>query len=109
MIRRIITVLLAAALVLGGMLPVFALDGHGNARKGKYLYRKNCRSCHAEGKTAKDMSPVDHTQAQWKKMFDNYKAFPCFKDWKISNKDLNDIYSHLWGHAKDSPSPAKCK
>lgn len=110
MLKRSVTLILALIMVLSGLGISFALDAGGNSRKGKYLFRKNCRSCHAEGQKAKDMSPVDMTQAQWKNMFADYKKLPCYKDWKgLPEKDLKDIYSYLYGHAKDSPSPAKCK
>ena len=83
--------------------------GKANARKGKYLFRKHCRTCHVQGGKAKEMSPVDHTQAEWEKIF-KAAEFPCKADWpELSEKDLNDIYAHLHGHASDSPSPAKCK
>ena len=55
--------------VATALITVFAVSmafamGEGNARKGKFLYRKNCRSCH--GSTASDISPADKTQAEWK-------------------------------------------
>jgi mono/diheme cytochrome c family protein len=82
----------------------------GNARKGKYLYRKNCRTCHIDGGEAKALSPIDKEQAEWQKVFDNAKDLPCAEKWAaLSEKDITDIYAHLWGHAKDSPSPAKCE
>jgi mono/diheme cytochrome c family protein len=110
MIKRTVTLILALMMVAGTVGAALALDGEGNSRKGKYLYRKNCRSCHSEGQPAPDLSPIDHTQAQWKKLFANYQEFPCYDEWKdLSEADLNDIYSYLYQHAKDSPSPAKCK
>jgi mono/diheme cytochrome c family protein len=82
----------------------------GNARKGKYLYRKNCRTCHIDGGEAKALSPIDKEQAEWQAVFDNVKDLPCADEWEaLSEKDITDIYAHLWGHAKDSPSPAKCE
>ena len=82
----------------------------GNARKGKYLFRKNCRTCHLEGGSAKELSPVSKTQAEWQKVFDNIDQLSCKDEWaKLSEKDNLDIYEHLYGHAFDSPSPAKCK
>jgi len=86
----------------------------GNARKGKYLYRKHCRECHKEGATSdragKPLSPLSKTQAQWEKIFKNYKSLECQDQWgKRKPKDLKDMYAHLWGHAYDSPSPAKCE
>ena len=85
-------------------------EGKGNARKGKYLFRKTCRSCHMEGGSAKDLSPVSKTQAEWQIVFDNIGKLECKGEWaKLSEKDNLDVYEHLYGHAFDSPSPAKCK
>ena len=85
-------------------------EGKGNARKGKYLFRKPCRSCHMEGGSATELSPVSKTQAEWQKTFDNAGDLKCKDEWaKLSEKDTVDIYSYLHGHAFDSPSPAKCK
>ena len=83
--------------------------GKGNARKGKYLYRKNCRTCHIENGKAKELSPISKTQAEWQKVFDGYNSLTCKDEWaKLSEKDRLDMYAHLHGHAYDSPSPAKC-
>ena len=97
----VIFIIIAAGSALAG--------DKGNARKGKYLFRKHCRSCHVEGGTAKEMSPIDHKQMEWEKIFAD-AAFPCKADWpELSEKDQTDIYTHLYEHASDSPSPAKCK
>ena len=110
MFKRSFTLIMALIVMLAGVSVSFALEADGNSRKGKYLFRKSCRSCHAEGQAAKDISPVDMTQAQWKKLFTDYKKIPCYGDWKnVSDKSAKDIYSYLYNHAKDSPSPAKCK
>jgi len=95
-------------------VPGMALDKNGNSRKGKYLYRKQCRTCHMEGATGdrvgKPLSPISKTQAQWDKAFGSYQQLACADQWKKhKEKDLSDIYSYLWGHAYDSPSPAKCE
>lgn len=84
----------------------------GNGRKGKYLFRKNCRACHVEGGSAKELSPISKTQEKWKAAFseDAYKGFACKDEWaKLSAKDLEDIFTYMYDHAFDSPSPAKCK
>jgi len=84
----------------------------GNKRKGKYLFRKNCRSCHSEAGTAKELSPISKTQAEWEKVFsnDSYKDLPCKEEWdKQTDGDLLDIYTYMYKHAFDSPSPLKCK
>ena len=55
----------------------------GNYRKGKYLFRKNCRSCHMENATgaqqAKVLEPSTYTMSEWTAFFapDNAAAYPC--------------------------------
>lgn len=109
MLKKTMPVLLAALFLFVSIGLVIAGD-KGNARKGKYLYRKNCRTCHVEGSIGKELSPVSKTQAQWQKVFDNIDKLSCKDEWsKLSDKDRMDVYAHLWGHASDSPMPAKCK
>ena len=109
MLKKIGSFLIVAVFLAASISLVMA-EGKGNARKGKYLFRKNCRTCHIEGGKAKALSPIDKTQAKWDEVFNNLDNLPCIKEWeKLSEKDRNDIYAHLWGHAFDSPSPAKCK
>ena len=84
----------------------------GNNRKGKYLFRKNCRSCHVENGSAKELSPINKTQAVWEAAFANdaYTKLACAVEWeKRSEKDLLDIFTYMHDHAFDSPSPLKCK
>jgi hypothetical protein len=109
MSKKIGSIVIILILVLASIGIVMAA-GKGNARKGKYLFRKNCRSCHCEDGTAKPLSPIDKTQAQWDEIFQNIDKLQCSQEWaKLSQKDRTDMYAHLWGHAFDSPSPAKCK
>ncbi len=89
--------------------------GKGNQRKGKYLYRKIYKECHAAGKVDSPrppLSPDTKTQSQWKRIFDkkDFDQFGCPEQWsKLSDQDLQCIFAYLYGHAADSPSPAKCK
>jgi len=109
MLKRIGPVLLAAVFLFVSIGLVIAAD-KGNARKGKYLYRKNCRACHVGGGSAVELSPVSKDQAAWQKVFENIDQLQCKDEWaKLSDRDRTDIYAHLWGHASDSPTPAKCK
>ncbi len=101
---KTITVLLLALCLCASM--AFAIEG--NSRKGKFLYRKHCRSCH--GVSASDLSPSSKVQADWKKLYANTAAIPCQKDWgAISDVDRKDIFSYLHEFAKDSPTPASCQ
>lgn len=107
--KKVGTILIILTVLLGFIGATLAED-KGNARKGKYLYRKSCRTCHCEGGSAKPLSPIDKTQAEWDEVFQNIDKLTCAKEWdKFSEKDKADMYAHLWGHAFDSPSPAKCK
>ena len=109
MLKKTGSALIVLVFLLASIGLVIAGD-KGNARKGKYLYRKNCRTCHIDGGSAKELSPVSKTQAQWQRVFENIDKLQCKDVWsKLSKKDLTDVYAHLWGHAFDSPMPAKCK
>lgn len=110
MLKRMIVALLVLSFIGAGLGLALASGGKGNSRKGKYLYRKNCRVCHVQNGKAKELSPISKTQAQWKTTFAAQDKLPCADQWaKLKEKDITDIYAYLWGHAKDSPSPAKCK
>ena len=90
---------------------VFA-EKKGDARKGKYAFRKTCRTCHKEGASAKPLNPDSKTQAQWERTFrkEKYEGYECHEEWaKLSEDDLLNIFTYLHAHALDSPSPAKCK
>jgi cytochrome c5 len=102
--RSSIAVIAALILALAAAGLAFA---EGNARKGKFLYRQKCRTCH--GATASDLSPNSKTQADWKKTFAKWEGLKCAKEWKgVPEADRADIFSYLHDYAKDSPSPAKC-
>ena len=106
MIKTVFSLALAALLLLATMGPALS---EGNWRKGKYLYRKNCRTCHTANGPAKDLSPATYKQAKWAELFKQDKI-PCKPKWpKMTDQNLADIYAYLHGHAADSPSPAKCK
>lgn len=99
-----ITILVLAFCLTASM----ALAVDGNSRKGKFLYRKHCRTCH--GATASDLSPGSKMQAEWKKLYADTSSIPCQKDWPaLSAGDKKDIFSYLHEFAKDSPSPASCQ
>ena len=106
MSRKLIMIVATMLITVFAVSMAFAMGG-GNARKGKFLYRKNCRSCH-DGTQAGDLSPADRTQAEWTATFTDTSKIKCSPDWTVNEKDLNDIFTYLHDYAKDSPSPAKC-
>jgi len=109
MLKKLNTILMTVILLAAFTSPM-SVFGKANARKGKYLYRKHCRTCHKDGGSAKALSPISKTQAEWDKVFKSYKSLACKDEWeKRKKKDMKDLHAHLWGHAYDSPSPAKCE
>ncbi len=111
MFKKLGLVLIMLTLVLGFSSLGFSAD-KGNARKGKYTFRKSCRSCHNDKGSAVSISPDSKTQAQWTRQFKPTKSqkLACKNEWaKLSEKDRLDIYTYLHKYAFDSPSPAKCK
>jgi cytochrome c5 len=94
--RRFVSIFIVTIFLFAGVGLSLAGPEKGNARKGKYTFRKNCRTCHVEGGSAKALKGID--------------KLACKAEWaKISEADQTDIYAHLWGHAFDSPAPEKCE
>lgn len=111
MMKKSISTLITLT-ALFSILAFNAWAQEGNARKGKHIFRSTCRECHKEGATATPLSPDSKTQAQWERTFkpENYQALTCKDEWaKASEEDLKDMFTYLYEHAYDSPSPAKCK
>ena len=82
----------------------------GNERKGKYMFRSNCRTCHKDGASAPALNPNSKTQAQWERAFEKYERLDCAAEWnKLSEQDRKDILTYLTKYAFDSPSPATCE
>jgi hypothetical protein len=110
MIKRIGSIIVVLAFLLAAVGLVLAAAEKGNSRKGKYTYRKNCRTCHIDGGSAKELGPIAKTQAQWDEVFKKADKLACKAEWgKVSAEDKTDIYAYLWGHASDSPDPVKCE
>ncbi len=96
-------VLLLAALVVS--LPSFA---EGSDTKGKYYFKKTCKTCHVEGK-GKVVTPLSKTQAQWKQFFQTGKHKGEGLSPKLGTpQQMLDIKTFLVNHASDSPQPETC-
>ncbi len=114
MIKKVFLVLTAFVFVFGTVSAGLALE-MGNKRKGKYTYRKVYKACYERGAVdskTPPLSPADKTQAEWTTLFESkdFGQFKCEPEWqKLSEKDVTDIYTYMYEHAFDSPSPAKCK
>jgi cytochrome c5 len=102
---KLIALLAMVALCSGTAL---AASG-GNAKKGKYLFKKNCKTCHVAGAEGKAVTPLSKTQAQWDRFMDADKHKGKPQAWKeFSAQDLKDIQQFLFDHAADSDQPETC-
>ena len=114
MIRKLIVITMAFLFVFSTIGIGFALD-KGNKRKGKYTYRKVYKACFERGEVESKtppISPADKTQAEWDTLFSskNFAQFGCEDEWSgLNDTQVTDIYTYLYEHASDSPTPAKCK
>lgn len=108
MAKKMFFSFVAFGLILGFVGSTLAF-APGNDRKGKYLYRNNCRTCHMDGGTATALGPNSKTMAQWERAFEKYERLECAKEWEtLSETDRLDILTYLYNHAFDSPAPATC-
>lgn len=99
-------VILAVAAFLA--TPVLGAEG-GNPKKGKYLYKKNCKTCHVAGAEGGALTPLSKTQSQWDRFFKKNKHKAKDGVWgAYSEKDLKDINQFLFDHAADSDQPETC-
>jgi mono/diheme cytochrome c family protein len=100
---------LVAGLALLTLTATSALAAQGgNPKKGKFLYKKNCKSCHEAGAEGKALRPLTKTQAQWIRFCDTGNH-PKADAWKgLSEQDIKDINQYLYDHAADSDQPETC-
>ena len=98
--------LLAILAVLAAPL---AAEG-GSDTKGKYFFKKTCKTCHAEGASAKVVTPLTKTQAQWKAYFaaGKHKKGAEKLDSVLKPEQVKDVQTFLVNHASDSPQPETC-
>lgn len=88
---------------------------NGNARKGKFNYRKVYKMCQERGEVQSNkpvLNPDAKTQSQWNRLFEkkDFKDLSCAEEWNaLTENDLNNIHAYLYEHAADSPTPAKCE
>lgn len=92
------------------VLPL-AAEEKGSDTKGKFYFKKNCKSCHTKGGAAADLTPLSKTQAQWKKYFEagkHGKGGEAIAPKLGTPAQVLDIKTFLVNHASDSPQPETC-
>ena len=114
MTRKVIVTAMAFLFLFGTVGIGLALE-KGNKRKGKYTYRKVYQACFERGAVESKtppISPADKSQAEWEALFStkDFAQFGCEEEWSsLDETQVTDIYTYLYEHASDSPTPAKCK
>ncbi len=84
-------------------------DDAANPKKGKYLWKKNCKACHEDGQEGGVLSPSNKTQKQWDRFFEKDQSDTIMqKCKKYSGSDLHDIQHYMYDHAMDSDQPETC-
>ena len=82
----------------------------GNETKGKFYYKKTCKSCHAKGAEGGEVTRLTKTQEQWKRYFTkgvHKKGAEKLTD-VVPAEQLIDMQTFLVNHAADSPQPETC-
>jgi cytochrome c553 len=95
-------------LTLATFIATAALSAEGgNPRKGKALFKKTCKECHAKGAVGGEITPLSKTMQQWDRYFEKLQHNPDGLK-GLSEQDLKDIHQFLFDHAADSPQPETC-
>ncbi len=78
-------------------------------KKGKFYYKKTCKSCHGKKGDGGELTPVSKTIKQWQRVFKkdkHYKKVKLSKDFDATQ--LKQIEFFLENHAADSDQPETC-
>ena len=95
--------------LIAALVAPLAAQG-GSDTKGKFFFKKTCKSCHAAGKSAKEITPLSKTQAQWKAYFaagKHNKGKDALTK-VLKPEQVKDVQTFLVNHASDSPQPETC-
>jgi len=82
----------------------------GSERKGKFYFKKGCKSCHVKEAEGGEVTPLIKTQEQWERYFKkgtHNKGSQKLPD-VVPAEQLIDIQTFLVNHAVDSPHPETC-
>ncbi|MGL4746399.1 MAG: c-type cytochrome [Shewanella sp.] len=108
MMKTSTKIAIAAALMGCLATQAYAAEG-GNPKKGKHLYKKECKACHSQAGEGGELTPMSKTMSQWNRFFDKdkHKLKPeAFNG--LTEQNLKDIQQFLYDHAADSEQPQTC-
>ncbi|WP_110455794.1 c-type cytochrome [Shewanella algidipiscicola] len=108
MMKNIVKITTCIMLTFSLGAQVYAVEG-GNPKKGKHLYKKECKACHSKGDSGGEITPMSKTMSQWDRFFknDQHKVKPEVFE-QLSEKERLDIQQFLYDHAADSDQPQTC-
>jgi mono/diheme cytochrome c family protein len=98
--------LILLILIAFAAMTAFAMSG-GNPRKGRSLFKKNCKSCHVVGAEGGAISPLSKTMKQWDKFFKKGKHPGTIWE-SLSDTEKANIGQYLFDNAIDTHHPDKC-
>ena len=103
------SLVLAAMLVLAPLSSLSAGD-KGNETKGKFYFKRSCKTCHVKGEKGGEITPLSKTQAQWQSYFAKGKHMKGTESLSkyLTPEQLNDALTFVYNHAVDSPQPETC-
>ncbi|WP_220752717.1 MULTISPECIES: c-type cytochrome [Shewanella] len=108
MMKKINKILVCVTLALCFGSQVQAADG-GNPKKGKHLYKKECKACHGVGDEGGEITPMSKTMSQWDRFFKRNKHKAKAEVFNaLDEQELLDIQQFLYDHAADSDQPQTC-
>ena len=103
---KLFRVLVAIACLVAAV----AVVAGGSETKGKYYFKKNCKTCHAKGQAGGEVTPLTKTQAQWKAYFAAGKHDKGKEGLSkyLTPEQIVDVETFVTAHASDSPQPETC-
>jgi len=85
-------------------------EGTGSDKKGKFYFKKTCKTCHDKDGDGGEVTPLIKTQAQWERYFAKGKHNNKTEtlDQAAPAEQLIHIETFLINHAADSDQPETC-
>lgn len=103
--KRLLLLLTVITVVIALASPVMA----ASSRRGKKVFKKNCKLCHTRKGEGGKISPLQKTQAQWRLYFKNDQHKDKPEVWKALNeKQRKDLLKFFLDFALDSDQPETC-
>lgn len=85
----------------------------GSDKKGKYWFKKTCKTCHGKDSEGGELTPMSKTIKQWQRVFDKDRHFKTDEKTEslsesFEAEQLIHIKTFLINHAADSDQPETC-